>query len=113
MQFTDAYVQFELDQLDLNAVVHVAGVPIGRVLVYSNEVRIDALQPGTEVFGLQHFQVCALIHRRWATMAAVRCFGIEAVTGRDGVAECCLRLPLHRIRYLCLITAVQAALDNY
>ena len=29
------------------------------------------------------------------------------------MAECCLRLPLHRIRYLCLITAVQAALDNY
>ena len=55
MQFTDAYVQFELDQFDLNAVVHVAGVLIDRVLVYSNEVRIYALQPGPEVFGLKHF----------------------------------------------------------
>ena len=46
-------------------------------------------------------------------MAAVGCFVNEAVIGRGHVAACCLRPPLHKIRYTCLITALQAALDNH
>ena len=45
------YVQCDPDQLDGNAAMHVAGVPVGRVLVNSDEGEGD-----------EGFQVCALIH---------------------------------------------------
>ena len=57
-------MEFDQDQLNSNAAVHVSGVSIGRFQVYYDPVTTDALQPSKELFGLQRLQVCALIHRR-------------------------------------------------
>lgn len=58
------YLQFEIDQLDQNQSVNRAGSLVGNFQSSSDEVSTEWLQPYSEVFGLQRFRECELIHGR-------------------------------------------------
>lgn len=75
------YLQFDLDQLDQNAPKNFAGKVVGKVQGKPDELSTDALQPYSEVFGIQRFRECELQHGRWAMLAVVGCLFSEAVTG--------------------------------
>ena len=63
-----AYVQFDLDQFQWNAALHVAGVPTGRVHVISAVVRT-----------LQCFKACALIHWQRARTATLHQCSVQCI----------------------------------
>ena len=76
------YIQYELDSLDQNLAVNPKGEPIGLYEGVGNTtVSEDRLQPYSEVFGIQRFRECELIHGRWCMLATLGCFAAEAVTG--------------------------------
>lgn len=74
------YLQFDYDGLDQNLAKNVAGDVIG-TRFESSEVRSTPLQPYDEVFGLQRFRECELIHGRWAMLATLGALTVESVTG--------------------------------
>jgi len=75
------YLQFELDQLDQNQAQNVAGGVIGSFKPTVDEVSSESLQPYSEVFGLQRFRECELIHGRWAMLATLGVIVAESATG--------------------------------
>ena len=46
-----------------------------------NSVSENSLSPYAEVFGLQRFRECELIHGRWTMLACLGCIVAEASTG--------------------------------
>merc|ERR1711897_113317 len=75
------YLQFDLDQLDKNSSQNVAGGIIGSFKPTVDEVTTQSLQPYSEVFGLQRFRECELIHGRWAMLATLGVIVAESSTG--------------------------------
>merc|ERR1719450_376625 len=75
------YLQFDLDQLDQNQAVNKAGGVIGTFKPTVDEVSSESLQPYSEVFGLQRFRECELIHGRWAMLATLGVIVAESSTG--------------------------------
>lgn len=75
------YLQFEIDQLDQNQSVNRAGSLVGSFENSLDEVSTDWLQPYSEVFGLQRFRECEIIHGRWAMLATVGVVVAESTTG--------------------------------
>lgn len=56
------YLQFEIDQQDQNKAVAKAGDIVGQFKPNKEEVSTQSLQPYSEVFSLQRFRECELIH---------------------------------------------------
>ena len=83
------YLQIELDQLDQNAATNKPGRILGSFSTGAEEVSTDSLQPYSEVFGLQRFRECELMHGRWAMLGALGVLAAEASTGvawQDAIA---------------------------
>merc|ERR1711990_660436 len=75
------YLQFDLDQLDQNQAVNKAGGILGSFTPTVDEVTSQSLQPYSEVFGLERFRECELIHGRWAMLATLGIIIAESATG--------------------------------
>merc|ERR1711966_67178 len=79
------YLQFELDALDQNTDNNPAGRVIGTLTPDSTTVSEDSLQPYNEVFDIQRFRECELIHGRWCMLATLGAFVAELNTGVNWV----------------------------
>jgi light-harvesting complex II chlorophyll a/b binding protein 4 len=75
------YVQYELDALDQNGYENKRGEPIGKLIPDSTTVSEDSLQPYNEVFDIQRFRECELIHGRWCMLATLGAIVAELNTG--------------------------------
>jgi light-harvesting complex II chlorophyll a/b binding protein 4 len=75
------YLQFELDSLNQNLAKNKFGDVIGSRIDKKSEINPTPFQPYSEVFGLQRFRECELIHGRWAMLAIVGALSVEAFTG--------------------------------
>lgn len=74
------YLQFDLDSLDQNLAKNEFGDIIG-TRTETSDVNSTPFQPYAEVFGLQRFRECELIHGRWAMLATLGALTVEAITG--------------------------------
>lgn len=74
------YLQYDLDSLDQNLAKNLAGDVIG-TRFENSDVKSTPFQPYTEVFGLQRFRECELIHGRWAMLATLGALTVEWLTG--------------------------------
>ncbi|NBH87208.1 hypothetical protein D3Z56_31190, partial [Lachnospiraceae bacterium] len=74
------YLQFDLDSLDQNLAKNEFGAVIG-TRTESSDVKSTPFQPYSEVFGLQRFRECELIHGRWAMLATLGALTVEWLTG--------------------------------
>ncbi|CAM8981025.1 unnamed protein product [Rhodiola kirilowii] len=74
------YLQYDYDGLDQNLAKNLAGDVIG-TRFETADVSSTPLQPYAEVFGLQRFRECELIHGRWAMLAIVGALAVESLTG--------------------------------
>merc|ERR1712093_519854 len=92
------YLQFDLDQLDQNKAQNVAGGIIGTFKPDVKEVTSQSLQPYSEVFGLQRFRECELLHGRWAMLATLGAIVAESATGVSWVDAG--KIELDGARYL-------------
>merc|ERR1711977_719077 len=109
------YLQFDLDQLDQNQAVNKAGGVVGSFKPTVDEVSTQSLQPYSEVFGLERFRECELIHGRWAMLATLGIIVAESTTGvswidagkveLDGARYLSFDLPFS-ISQLCWIEAL-------
>merc|ERR1712124_116538 len=92
------YLQFDLDQLDQNQAVNKAGGVMGTFKPDVKQVTSESLQPYSEVFGLQRFRECELIHGRWAMLATLGAIVAESATGVSWVDAG--KIELDGARYL-------------
>merc|ERR1712224_622526 len=109
------YLQFDFDQLDQNQAQNKAGGVIGSFKPTIDKVSTQTLQPYSEVFGLQRFRECELIHGRWAMVATLGIIVAESATGvswvdagkveLDGARYLSFDLPFS-ISQLCWIEAL-------
>lgn len=58
-----------------------AGDVIGNRVNKKASISPTPFQPYSEVFGLQRFRECELIHGRWAMLAILGALSVEALTG--------------------------------
>jgi len=79
------YVQMELDGLDQNADVNPAGGVLGTLTPTKTTVEETTLQPYNEVFDINRFRECELIHGRWCMVATVGALVAELTTGVNWV----------------------------
>ena len=82
-------MQVDLDELDQNKAVNKAGRSIGKVLPKQAKLSSNSLQPYDEVFGLQRFRECELIHGRWAMLAT-----LGAIIGQPYLLQGSVKSPL-------------------
>jgi len=75
------YVQFDLDALDQNGYENKQGGAIGKFIPDNTTVSEDRLQPYNEVFDIQRFRECELIHGRWCMLATLGAIVAELNTG--------------------------------
>ena len=75
--------QIEIDELDQNAAKNFQGGVIGSFVAQPDAVTEGSLSPYSEVFGLNRFRECELIHGRWAMLATL---GVVIAEGQTGVA---------------------------
>merc|ERR1711966_479154 len=109
------YLQFELDALDQNTDNNPAGRVIGTLTWDSTTVSEDSLQPYNEVFDVQRFRECELIHGRWCMLATLGAIVAELNTGvswvdagkveLEGAQYLGFALPFD-LRTLCIIEAL-------
>merc|ERR1719199_940280 len=92
------YLQFDLDQLDQNRAQNVAGSVVGTFKPDVKQVTSQSLQPYSEVFGLQRFRECELLHGRWAMLATLGAIVAESATGVSWVDAG--KIELDGARYL-------------
>lgn len=74
------YLQYDPDSLDQNLAQNLAGEVIG-TRFEDADVKATPFQPYAEVFGLQRFRECELIHGRWAMLATLGALTVEWLTG--------------------------------
>ncbi|CAN1142303.1 Chlorophyll a-b binding protein CP29.2, chloroplastic [Linum perenne] len=74
------YLQYDIDSLDQNLAKNLAGEIIG-TRTEDSDVKSTPFQPYSEVFGLQRFRECELIHGRWAMLATLGALTVEWLTG--------------------------------
>ncbi|KAJ7537355.1 hypothetical protein O6H91_11G003100 [Diphasiastrum complanatum] len=75
------YLQFDVDSLDQNLAKNLAGDVLGSRVDKLKSISATPLQPYSEVFGLQRFRECELIHGRWAMLATLGALAVETFTG--------------------------------
>ena len=100
------FVQVGVDENNINAPKNFKGGVEGVAAAAPDQVSATSLSPYSEVFGLQRFRECELLHGRWAMLATLGCLAAEFNTGinwseaqlvelRDGPSYAGLTLPFN------------------
>lgn len=75
------FVQIGVDGNNQNLAQNLKGEVEGNIKPALDNVSENRLAPYSEVFGLQRFRECELIHGRWAMLACLGVFVAEGTTG--------------------------------